>query len=97
MPNGGYPLSLVLGFPERPDVVLHVRGARLDLTRWETLEDGRRVISSEGFGTLTREQVGALAYHLVYWILGDEFANEVRLSRRGVGPRWSTPGVTYDY
>lgn len=97
MPNGGYPLSLLLTPAERPDLCLHSRGLTLALHEWTTRPGGDHILAHPPLADFTADQSEALLYHLAYWGLGKEALPLLNRGRKNLGILPRRPGVDYDY
>lgn len=101
MPNGGYPMHLLTPI-QGTNLALHVKGSDVQLLQRRELEvtdPEHRRPHWDSRGALTRDQVGAILYHLSYWsgavAHGDLTTLSTALFR---GRHISTlPGCIYDY
>lgn len=99
MPNGGYPLHLSVLLNDL-ELVLGVTGT--EVTVWKVTQverHGRREEESEQVAVLSKVQVDALLFHLVYWHCGGNHRVLDTLAAHGldVRPQHSAPGYRYAY
>ena len=95
MPNGGYPMQLLLPVLET-GVAIHIRAGEVSVWQRAASDDDRHW---EPLGTLTSEQVGALIYHLAYWNPGTnaDVLAALRSSRSRVRPAFTSHDCLYEY
>jgi hypothetical protein len=99
MPNGGYPMQFGAQL-SGTDLVLHVNGTDVALMRFPAAEPGS---TTRPFPvtvcTLTKEQVGGLVYHLLYWngSISPELRGDLRSGVVPITPQYRTRGCLYDY
>ncbi len=101
MPNGGYPMHLLTPI-QGGDLALHAQGSEVHLLHrreQEATDHNQGRPTWDDRGALSRDQVGALLYHLAYWtgaVKHDDLRNLSAALFRG--RRISTlPGCIYDY
>ena len=99
MPNGGYPLQLLTPIAGT-DLAIHVRATEVAL--WQqvpTCDAADTPPTFVSLAALTADQVGALAYHLLYWNgpVNADLRTALDLGRLPVRPQFHTRGCLYDY
>ena len=99
MPDGGYPLQLLLPFAGS-DLLLHIRSTRVSLVRRipANNDTGARP-TFERVADLTKEQAGALAFHLLYWsgTVSHGVLAGLPGGRLPVRPQFRSAHCRYDY
>jgi hypothetical protein len=101
MPNGGYPMHLLTPI-QGTNLALHVKGSDVQLLQRreaEATDHTNHRTHWNSRGALTRDQVGAILYHLSYWsgavAHGDLTTLSTALFRGRHIP--TLPGCIYDY
>lgn len=97
MPNGGYPLHLLLRL--NTEFELYIKGKDISLVHREPQPDSTWKKTWTTLGALDSGQVQALLYHLSYWGGNTSHGESVRVKYDGlwVRPKYGHSGCVYDY
>ena len=99
MPNGGYPKHLLVAF-RGSELRLHARGTSVELLQYvPALPGSADRPQPVPLSTLTREQVGALLYHLLYWngSIGADLRESLSHGSLPIQPQFAVSNCLYDY
>lgn len=99
MPNGGYPLHFLAPIPGT-DLALHAGGTDVELLQYTPAEPGSTARPRPAsLGSLSREQIGALTHHLLYWSgpLTADLRAALSGGRLPIRPQFHARGCLYDY
>ena len=97
MPNGGYPMHLVVLIGS--DFALYISGSSVSLRRLVDDGRGQGLRWTEELGTMSVRQTAAVLHHLAYWGMANHGADIRKAGFAGVTiqPGYQVGGCIYDY